>query len=141
VIYLAADTVSFDRARSIFKRWISPSRTAPIDPVLPDVLEYFAHRREHETTGLADFDLQRLNRYRDGRRRFGGALYDHLFGLWRANGVESIKRAISPESSPDLNRRCSFSALIPDQNYDLFGGFPKLVRERFRHKDAAQVSL
>jgi hypothetical protein len=141
LIYLAADTVSFDRARSIFKRWISPSRTAPIDPVLPDLVEYFEHRREHEMAGLVGFDLQRLNRYRDARRRFGGALYDHLFGLWLANGVESIRRAISPESSPERGRRCSFSALILDQNYDLFGSFPRVVPERLRHKDAAQVSL
>lgn len=105
------------------------------DDILTSKLLRQGHARE------VSCDVQRLSRYRDARRRFGGALYDHLFGLRQANGVESIRRAASPESSPDLNRRCLFSALIPDQNYDLFGRFSRLVSERFHHKDAAQVSL
>ena len=140
VIYLACDGAWAHRAQNIFERWASPSRTAPVDPILPDLVEYFEYRREHETVGLADFDAWRLSRYRDGRKRFG-PLYDRLFGVWKASGVEAIRRAVSPESIPDLGRRCSFSASILDQNYDLFGSFPGRVPERLRQKDSAQVSL
>jgi hypothetical protein len=141
VVYLTCYAPFSGRARATFERLVSPSRSAPVDPILADLLEYFEDRREHETVGLAGFDLHRLNRYRDARRELRNTRYDQLFTVWKVNGEEAIRRTISPESSADLRRRCSFSVCVLEENYDLFSCFRSAHSTRFNRNDAPQVSL
>lgn len=141
IIYLACYTPSSDRARVIFDRLFSASSAAPVDPIHSDLVQYFADRREHESKGLAAFDHDRLNRYRDARRRFAGRRNDDLFSMWCTGGTEALKSKICPESRTDLSGLCSLSIRVVDQNYDLFGGFPSFKKGRPGRKKVTQVTF
>jgi hypothetical protein len=141
IIYLTCYPASSDRAHIIFNRFLSASLAAPVDPLHSDLTRYFTDRLEHETTGLAAFDHDRLNRYRDARRRFSSRRNDELFAAWSIHGERALTAEICPESRADLPLCCSLSIRIPDQNYELFGGFPGRRSSTASRKNAAQVSF
>jgi hypothetical protein len=141
VIYLTCYSAPSDRAHVIFDRFFSAASAAPVDPIQSDLVEYFTDRLEHETTGLAAFDHDRLNRYRDARRRFANRPNDELFAAWITHGERGLMARICPESRTDLHGRCSLSVRVLDQNYELFGGFPSRKSGGAGRNTAAQVSF
>lgn len=141
IIYIACYAASAHRGQAIFDRSFCTAAASPLDPVHSDLTQYFEDRYEHEMKGLAGFDHERLNRYRDARRQFANRRVDELFALWKEEGAAAMTADLCPESAPDFHRRCSFSIEIPAQNYELFGGFPKAAGTGNGRKDGVQVSL
>ncbi len=141
IIYIACYAASAHRGKAIFNRSFSALGTSPVDPIHSELSQYFEDRHEHETNGLAGFDHERLNRYREARKRFSNRRTDDLFELWRNGGAAAMIADLCPESAPDIHQRCSFSIEMIDQNYELFGGFPTAAQGADDHKSAVQVSL
>ena len=121
VLYLAGFGGGIETARRLFERLIAPSGAAPEDPIAAEALAFFRDRHEHATAGLGGFDQYRLDRYRQARKQFSGARFDHLFELWKQRGDSGLRSEISPESRTDLHARGAFRSHVLNFNFGLFG--------------------
>ncbi len=121
VIYIASFAGAVESAGRLFDRFVSSAAKALQDPIATELLTYFHDRNEHATSGLTAFDQPRLDRYRESRKRFAGARFDHLFERWKRSGDGAIQREMSPESALDMRQRGTFSAHVPAFNFSLFG--------------------
>jgi hypothetical protein len=121
LIYVAGFQAPVDAARGLFDRFVSPSGSAPEDPMSADLTAYFADRNEHLLSGLSAFDQPRLDRYREARKRFTGVRFDELFDRWKQQGDSAVRAIISPESRADLRARAAFGGHVLSFNFGLFG--------------------
>jgi hypothetical protein len=117
VIYITEASHTAERARRLFKRFYSAEQSAPEDPLLADLLRYFGDRAEHEVEGLSGFNKQRIDRYREDRKRFSAERYQRLFEVWKLRGEAALKTSLSPESSVDLSHQASFSVSLVEPRY------------------------
>jgi hypothetical protein len=121
VIYIAEASHPAERARRIFTTFFSPVKTMPEDPLVGDLLTYFKDRFEHESAGLAAFDMVRLNRYRECRKQFAAERFQRLFEGWKKGPEGSVRRAVSPDSSDQIGERAAFSVTLVQLNYGRAG--------------------
>ena len=133
VIYIAEASHPAERARRMFMTFFSPAKTVPEDPIVGDLLTFFKDRSEHETLGLAAFDTDRLDRYRNARKQFADERFQRLFEAWKQDPDGTVRRAVSPDSNPKIGERAAFSVALVEPNYGRAG-------RRSRHSDSSGVS-
>jgi hypothetical protein len=117
LIYITEASHAAERASRMFKRFFSRDKTPPEDPLVADLLRYFGDRREHEVNGLSGFDKQRLDRYREDRKRFSAERYQRFFDAWKLRGEAVLAAAVSPEPRFDWAQQAAFSVSLVEPKY------------------------
>ncbi|HKD06465.1 MAG TPA: hypothetical protein VKB79_11235 [Bryobacteraceae bacterium] len=118
--YLACFEGQIEPARRLFRRLITAT-TTPGDPIADELIAYFVDRKEHAANGLGCFDQNRLDRYRESRKRFQGTRFDELFERWKQLGESAVQADINPEARTEMRTNCTFTSHVVAFNFGLFG--------------------
>jgi hypothetical protein len=117
VIYAAAHPQWFPRAEEIFRRICGAKGSEyPLPPEAQQLLEYFQARRKFERRDFSGFDAERIIRYREEKRRFGGEQYEDLYRRWIKCGTAALFPHSAEQSAG------SFRTHLLACDYDIFGG-------------------
>lgn len=125
LIYVAASSARLEAAKRRFECVNHRGAQALLFPLvspaeLPRILDYFAMRRAYETGSLAEFDREKLIRFRNGRERFSGKEFELLFKVWKNGGDSAVKQVLTQKPEAPRATQGRFSSCLLDHDYGLF---------------------
>jgi len=130
MIYVAASSRHFDRARRMFERFLGrgfhPLNGNGNHGAAQSLLEYFKARRRYETKQFGLFDKAGLIELRDAQERYSSKENEALYQHWKEAGDDAIRAVLTPKSSLAAQIRGTFSTYLLEHDYGLFGDFPNV---------------
>lgn len=117
VVYVALSKWPFGRAERMFQKMVVGSGAESTNRLL----NHFRERDSFERKNMTALTQEVLIRLRSELKEFSGSKYNELFSVWKRGRDAEVQTAMSPRKG----NVASFSSVVLEGDYDLFGTLGK----------------